>query len=252
MKPINCVIIEDEQAAARRLERLLKHEDLNCLAKLASVEEAVDWFANHQYPELLFLDIQLGDGLSFEIFEKVKVNASVIFTTAFDDYALRAFKLNSIDYLLKPIDQFELHTAVEKFKNQQLNKQVNLQQLQAFLQNQIQQNQYKDRFSVWVGKHLKSYTVQEIELFYSQNKATYLRNTDARSYLIDAALDQLEIELNPKQFFRISRKHIVKHSAIKEILSYSNSRLVLKLHRDLDELLIVSRERVKDFKAWLG
>lgn len=252
MENISCVIIEDEQAAARRLERMLKQEQFNCLAQLNSVEAAVDWFKQNTPPEILFLDIQLGDGLSFEIFENIKIPCPIIFTTAYDEYALKAFKLNSIDYLLKPIDKMELHTAIEKFKMQKMNQQISLQQLQHFLQNQSHTNQFKERFSVMVGKFLKSYNITEIELFYSKNKATYLLNKEGRSYLVDASLDQLDSQLHPNQFFRISRKFIVKHSAIKEVLSYSNSRYKVQLHTPFDQLLIVSRERVKDFKAWLG
>ena len=252
MENYTCVIVEDEQAAVRRLERMLEKENYTCLAMLNSVETAVEWFKGNKPPELLFLDIQLGDGLSFEIFEYIQVPCPIIFTTAYDEYALKAFKLNSIDYLLKPIDKIELHSAIEKFKTQRLNQSIDLKDLQVFLQNQGSINQFKERFSVVAGKFLKSFTTSEIELFYSKHKATYLLNKEGRSYLVDTSLDQLESQLNPNQFFRISRKYILKHSAIKEILSYSNSRLVLKLHRDFDELLIVSRERVKDFKAWLG
>ncbi len=252
MKNYTCVIVEDEQAAARRLERMLQQEELDCLAKLSSVEEAKAWFKNNEAPELIFLDIQLGDGLSFEIFNEITLSSPIIFTTAYDEYALKAFKLNSIDYLLKPIDKYELQSAIAQFRSQQKSQSIDLHQLQEFLKTQTKTQNYKERFSVMVGKNLKSFTTDDIEVFYSEDKASHLLTKDGRSYLVDASLDQLEEELDPNTFFRISRKYIVKHAAIQSIISYSNSRLKVELKAKFDGLLIVSRERVKGFKAWLG
>lgn len=252
MNPLTCVIVEDEKPAARRLARLLAENELLCHAQLHDVKSAVNWFLQNPAPDVLFLDIQLSDGLSFEIFEEVNISCPIIFTTAYDEYALRAFKLNSIDYLLKPIDKEDLSFAIQKFKNQKNNSNFDLSQLQNFLHSQVNPADYKERFSVVVGRNLKSITTDEIALFYSSNKASYLLNSEGRSYLVDYSLDYIEDKLNPKQFFRISRKFIVKHSAIKQIISYSNSRLKVELYATFDELLIVSRERVKDFKLWLG
>jgi DNA-binding LytR/AlgR family response regulator len=252
MEQLTCVIVEDEKPAARRLARLINDNHLSCLSQLHDVQSAIHWFQQNPAPDLIFLDIQLSDGLSFEIFEEVDIPCPVIFTTAYDEYALRAFKLNSIDYLLKPIDKEELSFAIQKFKEQKNNQAVDLNQLQKFLHSHVNQVDYKERFSVVVGRNIKSITTDEISLFYSSNKATYVLTREGRSYLLDYSLDQLESALNPSNFFRISRKFIVKHTAIKQIISYSNSRLKVELHTAIDELLIVSRERVKEFKAWLG
>ncbi|GGE31006.1 LytR/AlgR family response regulator transcription factor [Psychroflexus planctonicus] len=252
MEKLSCVIVEDEKPAARRLARLLVDNSLDCKTQLHDVKSAVSWFQHNPAPDLIFLDIQLSDGLSFEIFEEVAISCPIIFTTAYDEYALRAFKLNSIDYLLKPIDKEELSFAIRKFRQQKLSNKIDLNKLQDFLNNQVNSRAYKERFSVVVGRNLKSITTDEIALFYSSNKASYVLHAEGRSYVVDYSLDQLEAYLNPKEFFRISRKFIVKHSAIKQIISYSNSRLKVELFTAFDELLIVSRERVKDFKVWLG
>ena len=246
------VIIEDEKPAARRLSRMLKELDIEPLTMLHSVEESVNWFYNNEHPDLLFLDIQLSDGLSFEIFDEVEVNSAIIFTTAYDEYALKAFKLNSIDYLLKPIDADELENAIQKFKQLQANdsqNNIDLEQLK-LLVAPIQKN-YKKRFTVKIGQHLKMISVDAIECFFSENKATHIQTIDNRSYLIESTLDQLEGKLQPDTFFRVNRKFVVNINAIKDIIAYSNSRLKLQLQTYNETEIIVSRERVKDFKNWL-
>lgn len=252
MENLTCVIVEDEKPAARRLARLLTHQGLTCLAQLNDVHTAVEWFQQHEAPSLLFLDIQLSDGLSFEIFKHVEIQTPIIFTTAYDEYALQAFKLNSIDYLLKPIDKEELHQALQKFKSTQSSFKVDFNQLKDLISFNPNTKSYKTRFTVHIGNNLKSITTDEIQLFYSRNKATYLLTQSGRSYVVDEALDELENQLSPEHFFRISRKFIVKHAAIQQIISYSNSRYKVELQTPFDELLIVSRERVKNFKSWLG
>ena len=209
------------------------------------------WFENNPHPELIFLDIQLSDGLSFEIFEKTRVKAAVIFTTAYDEYALKAFKLNSVDYLLKPIDDEELEAALAKFKqnHQAVTERLDIAGLRNLLQ-QPEQN-YKKRFSIQLGQHIKLIEVENISCFYSENKGTYLHTTQNRSFLLDNSLEKLETELDPSQFFRINRKFIIKLNDIADILSYTNQRLELKLKNFSQEQLIVSRERVKAFKDWL-
>lgn len=248
---IQAVIIEDEKPAARRLQRMLEKLEVKVLVNLHSIEEAVAWFENNPHPELIFLDIQLSDGLSFEIFEKTRVKAAVIFTTAYDEYALKAFKLNSVDYLLKPIDDEELEAALAKFKqnHQAVTERLDIAGLRNLLQ-QPEQN-YKKRFSIQLGQHIKLIEVENISCFYSENKGTYLHTTQNRSYLLDCSLEKLETELDPSQFFRINRKFIIKLNDIADILSYSNQRLELKLKNFSQEQLIVSRERVKAFKDWL-
>ena len=252
------LIIEDEKPAARLLQRKLEKLDIAVKTMLHSVEESIDWFTNNQHPDLIFLDIQLSDGLSFEIFEKIDIQSAIIFTTAYDEYALKAFKLNSIDYLLKPIDEDDLEIAVTKFKNRipkadagNQNLQLDFEQIRQMLSNPFEKS-YKKRFTVKIGQHLKVITTDEIECFFSENKGTYIHTFDNRNYLIDSTLEILEQELDMKDFFRVSRKFIVPLTAIKEIQVYTNSRLKVILPTYKDDEVIVSREKVQDFKAWLG
>uniref|UniRef100_UPI0040495F01 LytR/AlgR family response regulator transcription factor n=1 Tax=Flavobacterium sp. TaxID=239 RepID=UPI0040495F01 len=248
------VIIEDEKPAARLLQRKLEKLGFSIQILLHSVEESVLWFKSNTHPDLIFLDIQLSDGLSFEIFEKTAIKSAIIFTTAYDEYALRAFKLNSIDYLLKPIDEEELETAIAKFQNQfQKNLVANLdfEAIKKMLVNPVQK-EYKSRFSVKIGNQIKVILIDEIECFYSENKGTYLHTIENRDYLLDITLEQLEYELNPELFYRISRKFIIPLQSIKEIQMHSNSRLKVILPTYKEEEVIVSREKVQDFKSWIG
>ena len=247
------IIIEDEKPSARRLQRMLKKLDVNVSTMLHNVAEAIEWFSNNPHPNLIFLDIQLSDGLSFEIFDSVEIKSAIIFTTAFDEYALQAFKLNSIDYLLKPIDEEELETAVKKYKRLQPKEQavqINFDDIKKLLGNPVER-EYKQRFTTKIGQHIKIIPVDEIECFYSENKGTYAHTIDNRDYLLDVTLEQLENELEPKQFFRISRKFYVNIESIKDIIAYTNSRLQLKLNNFKEQEVIVARERVKDFKVWI-
>ena len=247
------IIIEDEKPSARRLARMLAELNIKAQALLHSVEEAVDWFQKNEHPDLILLDIQLSDGLSFEIFEQVTVNSAIIFTTAYDEYALKAFKLNSIDYLLKPIDDDELKGAIDKFKVNQPkphNLQIDIEQIKKLLVNPLDKN-YKERFTVKIGQHLKMLPIENIECFYSENKGTYIFTTDKREYLIDSTLEQLESMLDPIKFFRVNRKFYINIKAIKDIISYTNSRLKIVLHSFSESEIIVSREKVRDFKSWI-
>jgi DNA-binding LytR/AlgR family response regulator len=251
---MNIIIIEDEKPAARLLERKIQKLGYSITTLLHSVEESLLWFQNNPHPDLIFLDIQLSDGLSFEIFEKIDIKSAVIFTTAYDEYALRAFKLNSIDYLLKPIDGEELATAISKFANQfQVNSVSNLdfEAIKRMLVNPISK-EYRKRFSVKIGQQIKVIDVTEIECLYSENKGTYIHTLDNRDYLIDSSLEVVEAELNPNDFFRISRKYIIPLQSVKEIQVYSNSRLKISLPTYKADEVIVARERVSDFKGWLG
>ncbi|HAT66803.1 MAG TPA: DNA-binding response regulator [Flavobacteriaceae bacterium] len=250
---MNVIIIEDEKPSARRLERMLERQQVTVNTMLHSVAEAVEWFQNNPHPDLIFLDIQLSDGLSFEIFDAVEVKSAIIFTTAFDEYALQAFKLNSIDYLLKPIDEDELATAVTKYQErmpQQQNVQLNFDDIKKLLTNPVER-EYKKRFTTKIGQHIKMIPVDEIECFYSENKGTYAHTYEGRDYLLDTTLEQLEDELSPEVFFRINRKFYVNINGIKDIISYTNSRLQLKLQSYKEDEVIVARERVRDFKLWL-
>ena len=250
---MNVLIIEDEKPSARYHQRMLEKQDVTVNQMLHSVEEAVAWFQHNEHPDLIFLDIQLSDGLSFEIFDTVEVNSAIIFTTAFDEYALQAFKLNSIDYLLKPIDESELQSAVKKYKSfkpTQKSVQLNFEDIKKLLVNPVER-EYKKRFTTKIGQHIKMISVDEIECFYSENKGTYAHTIDGRDYLLETTLEQLEQELSPATFFRISRKFYININSIKDIIAYTNSRLQLKLNSFKGQEVIVARERVKDFKFWL-
>lgn len=251
---MNILIIEDEKPAARLLQRKVEKLGFKVTMMLHSVEESLVWFQQNTHPDLIFLDIQLSDGLSFEIFEQIEIKSAVIFTTAYDEYALRAFKLNSIDYLLKPIDEEELAPAISKFQQQFQKSRVtnfDFEAIKRLLVNPIEKD-YKTRFSIKIGNQIKVISIDEVECFYSQNKGTYLHTFDNRDYLIDAPLEVLETEINPKEFYRISRKYIVPLTAVKEIQVYSNSRLKIILPTYKADEVIVARERVADFKEWIG
>mgnify|MGYP000456215483 CR=1 FL=1 len=245
------IIIEDEKPAARRLERLLVKLKHPVYKKLHSVEEAINWFKKNLEVDLIFLDIQLSDGLSFEIFEQVTIEADLIFTTAYDEYALRAFKLNSIDYLLKPIDNEELSKALKKYEKRKVSQYIDAELLKRLLNKSQDDTTYKTRFSIKIGDRFKTYTVDEIACFESSDKVTSIVSLEGKNYIIDESLNQLEHLLSPKDFFRINRSHIIHYNAIQEMVSYSSSRIKVSL-KGLDKGIIVSRERVKDFKIWIG
>ncbi|MFT7082411.1 MAG: DNA-binding LytR/AlgR family response regulator [Nonlabens sp.] len=251
------IIIEDEKPSARRLNRMLEVLNITPDLMLHSVHESVEYLLNNPAPDLIFLDIQLSDGLSFEIFDQVEIKSAIIFTTAYDEYALQAFKLNSIDYLLKPIDEEELMAAVDQFRlrfrqSQNSNKAaiINFEEIAKLLGNPIERN-YKKRYTARVGEHLKLFHTDDVQLFYSENKGTYLSIENGRNYLIDTKLESLLEELDPKQFFRISRQAIIHIKAIDDMISYTNSRIQIKINSFKEFDLIVSRERVKEFRAWL-
>lgn len=252
---MNVLIIEDEKPSARRLHRMLAALGVAVNQMLHSVEEAVAWFKSNQHPDLIFLDIQLSDGLSFEIFDQVEVKSAIIFTTAFDEYALQAFKLNSVDYLLKPIDDEDLEKAVTKFKERVPKPQdvaLNFEDIRKLLGATAVEREYKKRFTTKIGQHIKMIPIDEIECFYSENKGTYAGTIEGRNYLLDTTLELLENDLEPETFFRVSRKFYVNINAIADIIAYTNSRLKIKLNKWDEQEIIVSRERVKDFKTWIA
>jgi DNA-binding LytR/AlgR family response regulator len=248
---MNCLIAEDEKVAAERLVGLIKKCDpsIDITEIVQSVKNAIQWLNTHQAPDLIFMDIQLADGLSFEIFEQTIVKTPVIFTTAYDEYALKAFKVNSIDYLLKPVDLNELKNAIDKFKENNSPKEIPAQVFDSIMHSLTKK--HKNKFVMNAGEHIKVFTADDIQCFYSLEKNTFLQNNSGRDYAINYSLDQLEDLLDPAQFFRINRKFIVAFSAISDIISYSNSRLKIKLNSNESDDLIVSREKVQDFKKWL-
>jgi DNA-binding LytR/AlgR family response regulator len=248
------IIIEDEKPAARLLQRKVERLGYQVQCLLHSVEESINWFSKNEQPDLIFIDIQLSDGLSFEIFDQVKIKSAVIFTTAYDQYALQAFKLNSVDYLLKPIDEEDLEQAIEKYKTNFLiaNQPTDFEAIKALFQNQNQTKAYKKRFSIKIGEHIKIINTSDIECIFSQDKGTFIHTFENRDYLTDFTMDQMEEYLNPEQFFRINRKFILNLQAVKDIIVYSNSRLKIKTETYKAEDIIVARERVQDFKKWIG
>ena len=251
---MNVLIIEDEKPAARRLNRMLKALDLEVQQMLHSVEESLNWLQNNKHPDLIFLDIQLSDGLSFEIFEEIELKSAIIFTTAYDEYALKAFKLNSIDYLLKPLDEDELKFAVDMFKDKQpkeTNIQVDIDAIRKLLINPVDRK-FKKRLTIKIGQHIKIVNIDAIECFFSENKSTYIHTSENRNYLLDDSLEDWQEELDPEQFFRVNRTFVVYINSIKDIIAYSNSRLKLILNSYNETEIIVSRERVKDFKKWIN
>lgn len=248
------LIIEDEPQAAKRLETLVKEllPSAQVLDKIDSVKKSVQWFKNNPAPDIALFDIQLADGLSFQIFDQCEVNCPVIFTTAYDEYALKAFKVNSIDYILKPIDKQELQAAFTKLDN--IARGANSTKL---LMDNIGQvvnllsKKHKERFVVKVGEHLRMIDVKDILYFFSQEKTTFCHTGDNRSHILDFTLEQLEDMIDPTVFFRVNRKYFVRAESILDIISYTNSRLRLVLKNSTDNDVIVARERVQEFKQWL-
>jgi DNA-binding LytR/AlgR family response regulator len=249
------LIIEDEPHAAQRLEILVESllENVTICGKIDSVRKAVDWFKNNLPPDVVLMDIQLADGISFQIFEQCNVNAPVIFTTAYDEYAVRAFKVNSIDYILKPVDKDELMVALTKVRAR-VRSEDDTEQLLKNMSEAVKMltKKYKSRFVIKVGEHLRTVEVNDIRFFYSQEKATFCVTNENRSFILDYTLDQLEEMVDPAHFFRINRKYMVSSGAIQDIISYSNSRLKLVLTGSQDRDVIVARERVQEFKDWLN
>ncbi len=244
---IRTVIIEDEKPAARKLERLLSEfSELEIVAVLHSVEEGKSFFSSQEHPDLIFSDIVLGDGVSFDIFDQIPTESFVIYTTAFDNYTLRAFKLNSIDYLLKPIGKSELEQALDKFRRY-MPRDQHYQELN-FKDLITEPKSHLSRILVKLGYHLKVVRVEEVSYFYSENKIVYLKTND-RPYPTDLTLEELQESLDPKEFFRVNRQVIIRLSAIESIHTSPYYKLTMQ-YQNLEEIT-VSRERIKEFKMWL-
>ncbi|MDX6746186.1 LytTR family DNA-binding domain-containing protein [Polaribacter sp. PL03] len=246
---MKAIIIEDELPSARRLERLLQDFEIEILEKLNSVKASVLWFQKNKQPDLIFLDVQLSDGLCFEIFNQVKITSKIIFTTAFSNYSIKAFDYNSVSYLLKPINKEKLKEAILKAKKVQ-QKEIDFEQFRKLVSNYKSYN-YKKSFTIRVGKKIKIINSDNIACFYSFENATFL-NTSNGNYIINNSLTSLESDLDSKKFFRVNRTFIVRKDFIKEIIAHSNSRLKLILISYSETEIIVSRERVKDFKSWIN
>ena len=249
---IKYIIIEDEQLAAKRLRELIVNfrPDYEFVAKFDSIESATISLPVLKY-DILFMDIQLADGNSFDIFDQITLTAPIIFTTAYDEFALKAFKKNSIDYLLKPIDETELQQAILKFEenNQGSKQRENANGLDPLVKSLHPSG--KERFVVKVGDHLKAVETMDLQLIYSQDKGTYLFTSEGKRFLVDYSLDRIEELINKDLFFRISRKFIVNLHFIKDMIAFTNSRLEIVVNHYDEEQIIVARERVSEFKTWL-
>jgi len=246
------IIIEDEEYAARRLGNMINECDptIQIVNIFASVKESVEWLRNNAQPNLIFLDIQLEDDLSFAIFEQVQVRSKIIFTTAFDEYAIKAFKLNSIDYLLKPINKEELCRAIDKFRTWTAESApvIDAAMLRGLLHPQPV---YRERFMVAVGDKLKPINVSDIAYFFSTAGITFVVMHSKLQYSLDFSLDNLKEMLNPRDFFRVNRQFFVGLKSIDKVVVYPKSRLKLVLNPPTDADLFVSIDKAPEFKQWL-
>ncbi|MGI9545459.1 MAG: LytR/AlgR family response regulator transcription factor, partial [Cyclobacteriaceae bacterium] len=231
---MNILIIEDEHFAEAELKRLLKKcgEEMAIVASLDTIRSSVRWFRENQKPDLVFMDIQLSDGLSFEIFNQVEVTCPVIFTTAYDEYAIQAFKVNSIDYLLKPIELQDLKAALDQYHQvkqefKEVHSSITPEQIESLLS--FGKKEYKDRFVSKIGDYYKYILVKDVAYFYAEDKTVYLVSIEDQKYIIDYSLDQLETMLDPKIFFRLNRSYITRLEAIDSVAKYFNGRLQINL-----------------------
>lgn len=249
---MHILIIEDEARAANQLQNLLRDLafDYELLGLIDTVEESVSWFQTNKSPDLVFMDIQLADGLSFEIFQKVQLHCPIIFTTAFDQYAIRAFKVNSVDYLLKPIQKGDLKQALDKFKRSKQQLTLNPETLQNFLTD-MQTAPQREGILVKEGDGFVQLRISDLLYAYSEDSITF-GVTEHKRVIIDETIDQLFASLNPDQFFRINRGQIVAKSAIQKIGKYFNHRLKLTISKSRDQEFIVSRPKINEFKNWLN
>lgn len=256
---MNALIVEDEELAVKKLQKLIAEADptLTVVGVTASIEESVDWLGSHPAPDLIFMDIELADGQSFEIFDRVNVQSTVIFTTSYDEYALQAFKVNSIDYLLKPIQKEDLQRSLKKLRDLRGNHPTDnapfsIEKLIQELKLQQSPAEYRKRFLVRQGQRLLSIETHDIAYFFTDERFSFFRTHTNQKFLVDYTLDELSDNLDPYFFFRISRSVIVTHQAIEQIQPYFGNRLSLVLHPLFDKEAIVSREKVSDFKRWMG
>jgi two-component system response regulator LytT len=245
------LIIEDESLAADKIETCLHEIDpaIQVVAKIKSIESAVKWLSENDHPDLIISDIRLLDGLSFEIFQKVKVNKPVIFTTAYDQYAIRAFEVNSIDYLLKPVETDKLRASLEKYKGLAHNQVIDFNDV--LRQLQAGRPQYKSRFMVRLGQKIVAIPAEKISYFFSENKLSFIVSQDGKKFPIDQPLDELVDLLDPGKFFRANRQFIITFESIAEIHPYFKGRIKLNLQPKAEEEVVISSERTPEFKKWI-
>ncbi len=260
MQPMHILIVEDEDLAVRKLRKTLSAigDDLLVAGTADSIATAVEWLEAHPRPDLILMDIELADGQSFEIFNRVQVTSPVIFTTSYDEYALKAFKVNSLDYLLKPVQEDELRQAIDKFRQMKATYTASapvddrIAELMKELRHAVRQKDYRKRFLVKHLQKLVSIEVDQIAYFFSDDRLTFFKTFDDKKYVVDYTLDEVEDMVDPATFFRIGRAFLVSVRSIDQIHDYFGNRLKLALKPHLEKEALVSREKVADFKAWMG
>lgn len=256
------LIIEDEELAVKKLRKTLQSVDASAevVGVADSIRSSVSWLESNPTPDLILMDIELADGQSFEIFDKTEVKSTVIFTTSYDEYALKAFKVNSVDYLLKPVQKEDLQVAIDKYKNLknvyggavEAAPQINVDSLVKELQQKLQPKEFRKRFLVKHAQKLVSVEIDEIAYFYSDGRLNFFKTNDNKKYVVDYTMDELEEMLDPEKYFRISRSFYVSVNSIDQIHDYFGNRLMLNLKPAVDKESIVSREKVTEFKKWMG
>lgn len=256
------LIVEDEDLAVKKIRKTLQSVDEQAVIAgvTDSIKSTVEWLEQHSPPDLILMDIELADGQSFEIFQLTEVKSPVIFTTSYDEYALKAFKVNSIDYLLKPVQKEELEAALDKYKRMKEKfgtkdvavEEVRLDSLLKELRQRLQPKEYRQRFLVKHGQKLVSVEVGEIAYFFSDGRLNFFKTTDNRKFVVDYTMDELEDMIDPKLYFRISRAFYVSVNSIEKIDEYFGNRLILGLKPTIDKEALVSREKVMEFKKWMG
>jgi DNA-binding LytR/AlgR family response regulator len=255
------LIVEDEDLAVKKLKKTLftVDESATVVGEADSIKSTVDWLQNNPAPDLILMDIELADGQSFEIFNHVQVKSPVIFITSYDEYALKAFKVNSIDYLLKPVQKEDLQLALDKFKSiKEIYKpepaaaSISIDVLVKELQQKLQTKDYRKRFLVKHGQKLVSVEVDDIAYFFSDGRLNFFKTFDNRKFVVDYTMDELNDMLDPDKYFRISRSFFISVNSVNQIHDYFGNRLMLHLKPDSEKEALVSREKVTDFKTWLG
>lgn len=250
---MKAVIVEDENFASKRLVSLIEElaPEINIIGQITSVENGKQWFEDNPKPDLIFLDIQLNDGYGFDILDMLEDHPPVIFTTAYNEYAIRGFKYNGLDYLLKPIGKNDLNNALHKYRKSKSNNNEIFDEQKLASIKKLFNKEYKKRFMIKVGNQFNTFSVDDIAYFKSNEGLIFLHSHTGQQYPIEYSIDQLEEILDPVHFFRINRKFMISVKSVIEIHSYFNSRLLLKLNPQEDEQIIVSRERTSNFKKWL-
>jgi two-component system response regulator LytT len=257
---MNILIVEDEELAVKKIQKTLSGVDpnANVVGITDSITATVDWLNKNPSPDLILMDIELSDGQSFEIFTRVEVKSAVVFTTSYDEYALKAFKVNSIDYLLKPIQKEDLESALQKYRQMKnmyasgRTPDLNVDNLVKELRQKLQPKEYRKRFLVKHAQKLVSIEVEEIAYFFSDGRLNFFKTYDNKKFVVDYTMDELEDMLDPERYFRISRAFYIAVDSVDQIHDYFGNRLLLHLKPAVDKEAIVSREKVTDFKKWMG